>query len=117
MIGVSFALDDFGTGYSSLAYLRRFPVDLLKIDRAFVQGIESSAGDQELVEAIVRLGEAFGLGLVAEGIESEGQRAVLRRMGCTAGQGFLFSRPLPAEDVAALLAARGHVAPACVPAA
>jgi diguanylate cyclase (GGDEF)-like protein len=107
-LGVALALDDFGTGYSALGYLRRFPVDVLKIDRSFVTGIERSPDDRALVEAIVRLGETFGLGLVAEGIETEGQREALVTIGCGMGQGYLFSKPLPEADLTALLLAQAR---------
>jgi len=97
-LGVRLAVDDFGTGYSALGYLRRFPVGSLKIDRSFVDGLEDSADDRALVEAIVSLGRTFGLGLVAEGIETEGQREALLRLGCNQGQGFLYSPGLPADE-------------------
>ena len=105
-LGVSLALDDFGTGYSALAYLRRFPVNELKIDRSFIGGIDRSGDDHALVEAIVRLAQTFGLGLIAEGIETEGQREALLRLGCVEGQGYLFSRPIPAGEMDILLAAQ-----------
>lgn len=95
--GAQVAVDDFGTGYSSLRYLRRLPVDALKIDRSFVTGIESQAGDAELCAAIVSMGRALGLRVVAEGVETEGQRERLRAWGCDELQGFLFARPAPSE--------------------
>jgi len=97
-IGVRLAVDDFGTGYSALGYLRRFPVSTLKIDRSFVAGLGISPDDHALVEAIIRLGETFDLDLVAEGVETEAQLSELQRLGCHAGQGYLFSRPLTVED-------------------
>jgi len=100
-LGVLLAVDDFGTGYSSLDYLRRFPIDMLKIDKAFVDDLVT--GDSTLAQAIIDLGESFGLQVVAEGIEHEGQRRRLIELGCRLGQGFCFARPMPAEDVAALL--------------
>jgi diguanylate cyclase (GGDEF)-like protein/PAS domain S-box-containing protein len=104
-IGVKVAVDDFGTGYSSLSYLSRFPVDILKIDRSFVQNIGGDdPGSAELVTTIVRLGESLRLETVAEGIETDQQRDLLRDLGCTYGQGFLFARPMAAEDLDALLA-------------
>ena len=103
-LGVWIALDDFGTGYSALGYLRRFPVDVLKIDRSFVGGVDRSADDRALVEAIVRLGQAFGLGLVAEGVETEGQREALLALGCRSAQGYLFSRPVAVAELTSLLA-------------
>ncbi len=102
-LGVGLALDDFGTGYSSLAYLRRFPVNTLKIDRSFVSGVDRSADDRALVAAIVRLAESFQLNVVAEGIETAQQRDAVHALGCERGQGFLFSRPVPGPEFTALL--------------
>src|SRR6185436_755212 len=105
MIGVSLALDDFGTGYSSLAYLHRFPIDILKIDRSFVErlvrereGIEG-VDAVALARAILSLAEALGLDTVAEGIEVDAQRETLLRLGCHTGQGYCFARPLPIDEV------------------
>jgi EAL domain-containing protein (putative c-di-GMP-specific phosphodiesterase class I) len=103
-LGVRLAIDDFGTGYSSLSYLRTLPVDVLKIDRAFAESIDGGT-DQVLLEAIVQLGHSLGIEVVAEGIEREDQAATLRRMGCRRAQGFLFHRPVPGDQVPALLAA------------
>ncbi|HSW06582.1 bifunctional diguanylate cyclase/phosphodiesterase [Aquabacterium sp.] len=97
-MGVQIALDDFGTGYSSLSYLDRIPVDELKIDRSFIQGIRGDAGATPLVRAIVGLGKGMGLTVVAEGVESALQAEVLRDLGCDQGQGFHFARPMPAAD-------------------
>jgi diguanylate cyclase (GGDEF)-like protein len=108
-LGVRLAIDDFGTGYSSLGYLRRFPVSTLKIDRSIVQGLGQSPDDHALVEAIVRLGQTFDLDLVAEGVETEEQRDVLRRLGCQAGQGFLYSQAVPPADAEAYIAAHATV--------
>jgi diguanylate cyclase (GGDEF)-like protein/PAS domain S-box-containing protein len=105
--GTTIALDDFGTGFSSLAHLRHFPVDTLKIDQSFVAGIGDRADDRAIVEVVLRLGEALGLTTVAEGVETEAQAAFLRGRGCKLAQGYLFARPLPAEDVAAYLSGRG----------
>jgi diguanylate cyclase (GGDEF)-like protein/PAS domain S-box-containing protein len=102
-LGVRIAIDDFGTGYSSLNYLRRFPVDTLKIARAFVEEIGSSQEQDRLVEAILRLGSTMGLDTVAEGIELETQRDALRELKCSYGQGFLYSRPVPAAELDSLL--------------
>ena len=102
-LGVGIAVDDFGTGYAALGYLRRFPVSTLKIDRSFVSGVDSSADDHALVEAIIRLGETFGLNLVAEGIQTCGQRDALMALGCDQGQGFLYSRALPGAEAAAYI--------------
>jgi EAL domain-containing protein (putative c-di-GMP-specific phosphodiesterase class I) len=98
-LGVRIAIDDFGTGYSSLNYLRRFPVDTLKIAKPFVDQIGSDADQERLAEAILRLGATLGLDTVAEGIEDAGQAERLRRLRCRYGQGFFFSPPLPASDV------------------
>ena len=100
-LGVLLAVDDFGTGYSSLDYLRRFPIDMLKIDKAFVDDL--GAGDATLAQAIIDLGESFELQVVAEGVEHEFQRQRLLELGCTYGQGFHFSRPMPACELGALL--------------
>jgi diguanylate cyclase (GGDEF)-like protein len=103
--GVRVALDDFGVGYSSIGYLRRLPVDVLKIDRSFVSGIEAADhGSDNLLEAIVAMGQHLGLDVIPEGIEELDQLARLRAMGCEVGQGFLLSRPLPPGAVEALLA-------------
>jgi diguanylate cyclase (GGDEF)-like protein/PAS domain S-box-containing protein len=102
-LGVRLAVDDFGTGYSSLNYLRRLPVDVLKIDRSFVQGIGTEAELTSLTGAIVGIGRDLGLDTVAEGIEEVGQLEALRGMGCALGQGYLFARPLPPDELAALL--------------
>jgi diguanylate cyclase (GGDEF)-like protein len=99
-LGVTLAVDDFGTGYSSLGHLRRFPVSKVKIDRAFVSGIEGDADDAEIVRAVVAMSLAMRLDVVAEGIETEGQRGMLQQMGVQLGQGWLFGRPEPAEDCA-----------------
>lgn len=98
-LGVTIAIDDFGTGYSSLAYLRRFPVDKLKIDRTFVAGLAESARDHALVDAMISVALKLGLSIVAEGIESPEQAAILRAMGCPLGQGFWFGRPVPIPAV------------------
>lgn len=105
-LGVSIALDDFGTGYSSLSYLRRFPIDTLKIDRDFIREIEHKPEDAEIVGAIVAMAHTLGLRVVVEGIEKEEQLDIVVGRGCDVIQGFLFSRPLPADEVVELLA--GH---------
>ncbi len=103
-VGVRIAIDDFGTGYSSLAYLQQFPVDVIKIDRAFVMGMAESVEGQALVHALVQLGQALGLQTLAEGIEYEGQLEMLQDEECECGQGYLFARPLEAPEAGALLA-------------
>ena len=107
-LGVRLAIDDFGTGYSSLAYLRRFPVDTLKIDRSFVERISGPSEDAVLAHTIVQLGHSLGMSTVAEGIEQYSQLLALRRMGCALGQGYYFSRPVPAVEAGRLLT---HPAP------
>ena len=104
-IGVQLAIDDFGTGYSSLAYLRRFPVDHLKVDRSFVQGIGRSSEDSVIVKAVVDLGAALGLDVVAEGVETVEQLEELRRLGCESGQGYLWSPPIAADEVVGVVLA------------
>ena len=99
-MGVS--LDDFGTGYSSLSYLRRLPVDTLKIDRSFIQNIETDPEDAALTRGIVDLGKALGLRIVAEGVETEEQRALLAEWSCDEMQGFLFSPAVAADRAIAL---------------
>ncbi|MGK5682164.1 putative bifunctional diguanylate cyclase/phosphodiesterase [Actinoplanes sp. URMC 104] len=102
-LGVRLAIDDFGTGYSSLNYLKRLPVDILKIDRAFITQVATDAEDKALVDAVVSLGQALQLQTVAEGIETDDQWATLRRLGCDYGQGYLFGRPADAETIEHLL--------------
>ncbi len=102
-MGFTMSLDDFGTGYSSLAYLRRFPFEELKIDRAFVQDLDISAGEGTLIEAILGMAKALHLHVVAEGIESQDQLSKLLRLGCDTGQGFFLARPQPAESFESLL--------------
>jgi diguanylate cyclase (GGDEF)-like protein/PAS domain S-box-containing protein len=107
-IGVRLLLDDFGTGYSSLRYLQRFPLDGLKVDRAFVAGLgEAGDGDGAIVEAIVGMARALGMGVIPEGVETDGQLERLAAIGCDHAQGFLLSRPLPADGLEALLRGDG----------
>jgi diguanylate cyclase (GGDEF)-like protein/PAS domain S-box-containing protein len=100
--GVRFSVDDFGTGYSSLAYLKRFPLDQLKIDRSFVRDILVDACSGTIAQTIISLGRAMGLSVIAEGVETEEQRDLLARLGCDAFQGYLCSRPLPMGNFLAL---------------
>jgi diguanylate cyclase (GGDEF)-like protein/PAS domain S-box-containing protein len=96
-LGVKVAVDDFGVGYSSLAHLKRLPADCLKIDRSFVAGVVVDARDRAIIEAVVGLADALGIGVVAEGVETEAQRAELAQLGCRIGQGFLWSPALPPQ--------------------
>ena len=111
-LGVRLAIDDFGTGYSSLNYLRQFPVDIVKIDRSFIEGIASNAEQRALVAMIVDLGRALGLQPVAEGIERPDQLRELLAVGCGYGQGYLFSRAVDLAALEALLASDRALLPA-----
>lgn len=102
-LGVRLAIDDFGTGYSSLSYLKHFPVDALKIDRTFVEGLGSDAGDAAITAAIVEVAQRLGLSTVAEGIESADQAEWLSALGCDMGQGFHYARPMPGDELHDLL--------------
>jgi diguanylate cyclase (GGDEF)-like protein len=105
-IGVLLAIDDFGTGYSSLSYLQRLPLDVVKVDRMFVDGLGTDTGSDEIVSAVIGLAHALGLEVVAEGVETEEQLEVLRHLDCDFAQGFLFSRPVPASELRALFGLR-----------
>jgi EAL domain-containing protein (putative c-di-GMP-specific phosphodiesterase class I) len=99
-------VDDFGTGYSSFAYLRRFPFDILKIDKSFVDGVATEPTASALVDAMIRIGKTLRLETVAEGVEQAEQADQLRNMDCDIGQGYYFSRPLPRDAITALLRQR-----------
>ncbi|HZF68737.1 MAG TPA: EAL domain-containing protein, partial [Gemmatirosa sp.] len=115
--GVRIAIDDFGTGYSSLGYLQQLPLDVLKIDKRFVDGVARGSGPSVAIpRAVVALGDALGLRTVGEGVETAAQRDALHALGCRAGQGYLFARPLPLPDLATWLdaTARHAAAPGSV---
>lgn len=102
-LGVKIAIDDFGTGYSSLSYLRDFPLDLLKVDKSFIDAIDLGPEESALARAVIKLGRTLGLKVVAEGIEGEGQARKLQTLLCDFGQGYLFSKPVEAARIDALL--------------
>ncbi len=105
--GVRLLLDDFGTGFSSLSYLRELPVDTIKIDKSFVRGLEPTGRDAAIVEALIRMAHAVSMSAVAEGVETEVEREVLRGLGCDRVQGYLWSRPVPASQLASMLRGQG----------
>jgi EAL domain-containing protein (putative c-di-GMP-specific phosphodiesterase class I) len=102
-LGVRLAIDDFGTGYSSLSYLRRFPVDILKVDKSFIDEVAGNGEDSALAQAIIKLGHTLRLQTVAEGVEAPEQASQLRALQCELGQGYYFAQPLDTDEVAALL--------------
>jgi len=102
-LGAAISMDDFGTGYSSLSYLRSFPFDKIKIDRSFISELGKSGDGLAIVRGITNLGSNLGISTLAEGVETEEQRELLRKEGCTEMQGYLFSRPVPASEIAGLL--------------
>jgi two-component system CheB/CheR fusion protein len=108
-LGIQLSIDDFGTGYSSLAYLRRFALDELKIDRSFVADIGQSLDDRVIAQTIVAMAQTLGYTVVAEGIETEEQLGVLRDIGCHVGQGYLFAKPLTSDELVSRYCARGAV--------
>ncbi len=102
-LGVKVAIDDFGTKYSSLNYLKRFPIDILKIDRSFIIDMESDPYDRSIIEAVVKVAHALNLTVIAEGVESQGQVQILRELKCDEAQGYIYSKPLPANEIEMLL--------------
>jgi EAL domain-containing protein (putative c-di-GMP-specific phosphodiesterase class I) len=110
-LGISISMDDFGTGYSSLSYLNSFPIDVLKIDRSFVGRMTDGDQPLQIVRTIIELARVLGMDVVAEGIETSEQYQLLHQMGCRFGQGYLFARPMPAEQVNTLLRLPGRVLP------
>ena len=102
-LGIKIALDDFGTGYSSLAYLRTIPLTGIKIDRSFIKDLSTTAEAKVIIKSITEIAETLGMTTTAEGVETEAQLAIVRALGCRAAQGFLFSKPVPAEEVPGLL--------------
>jgi diguanylate cyclase (GGDEF)-like protein/PAS domain S-box-containing protein len=111
-LGVRIAIDDFGTGFSSLGQLRHFPIDMIKVDRSFVQGVEHDAKDAAIAANLVNLAHALGLVAIAEGIESKGQLESLRELGCDLAQGYLFARPAPPEQLGDMLTPNAEALPA-----
>jgi EAL domain-containing protein (putative c-di-GMP-specific phosphodiesterase class I) len=102
-LGVKLMLDDFGTGYSSLSYLKRFPVDVLKIDRTFVDGLGEEAEDSAIVKAVIGMAHTLELGVIAEGVETLAQAEALHALGCEKAQGYWFGRPRPTHETTPLL--------------
>ena len=109
--GLSLSLDDFGTGYSSLSYLRRFAIDVLKIDRSFIKDLDSNSDEAAITQAIISMAHTLRLKVIAEGVETKAQLKYLRSLGCDYGQGFLFSPPLPGQDMTRLLQDGRHLLP------
>jgi EAL domain-containing protein (putative c-di-GMP-specific phosphodiesterase class I) len=119
-LGLRLVLDDFGTGYSSLAYLRRFPIDGLKIDRRFIAAMDESAEDRTIVEAIVKMAAGLQIDVVAEGVETLQQAGSLMRLGCLHAQGFYYAKPMPAAEVTHVIDTklpRAHAGPPALAAA
>jgi EAL domain-containing protein (putative c-di-GMP-specific phosphodiesterase class I) len=110
-MGLHLAVDDFGTGYSSFSYLKHLPLDALKIDRSFIREIPTSPDDAAITTAIIAMAHALGLRVVGEGVETTAQRDILRDQGCDAMQGYLFSRPVAADQLAELLSRKPAAKP------
>ena len=108
-MGLRFAIDDFGTGYSSLTYLKRFPIDILKIDKVFIRDITTDADDAAIVSAIISMAHSLEIKTIAEGVETLEQLELLRERGCDFAQGFYFSAPLTSEEMEILLAKSGSL--------
>jgi EAL domain-containing protein (putative c-di-GMP-specific phosphodiesterase class I) len=102
-MGITVALDDFGTGYSSLSYLRSFPFDKIKIDQSFVRGLATNIESMSIIRAVTGLGHSLNIKTTAEGVETLDQLNMLREHGCTEAQGYLFSRPVPANELSMLM--------------
>ncbi|MBT8429689.1 MAG: EAL domain-containing protein, partial [Gammaproteobacteria bacterium] len=107
--GLRVALDDFGTGYSSLSYLKRFPIDVVKIDRSFIRDFPSHTHDTAIVSAVIAMAHSLGLQVVAEGVENDRQLQVLQNLQCDEIQGYLFSKPVSREQASALLASPADI--------
>jgi EAL domain-containing protein (putative c-di-GMP-specific phosphodiesterase class I) len=103
LLGIRFSIDDFGTGYSSLSYLKRLPINQLKIDRSFVQDIDTDQSDAIIAQTIIGMAHTLGFNVIAEGVETEAQRACLENQGCLTYQGYLFSKPIPLPDFEKLI--------------
>ena len=110
-LGINLSIDDFGTGYSSMAYLKRFPIHTLKIDRSFIQGISENVDDAAIVEATIALAHALNLTVIAEGVETLEQLQFLEARQCEAVQGYYFSRPVPADQIPPLLSENESTSP------
>ena len=113
--GHKISVDDFGTGYSSLAYLKRFPLDTLKIDQAFVRELALDSDDFVITKAIIDLGHSLGLKIIAEGIETEDQLQILRQLGCNLGQGYYIQKACTAEEILAAFASKAALGKAILP--
>jgi EAL domain-containing protein (putative c-di-GMP-specific phosphodiesterase class I) len=113
--GIRLAIDDFGTGYSSMSLMKQLPIDTIKIDRSFVRDLPSDCEDQAIAQAIICMGKALGMTVVAEGVETQAQESFLRNHACDEVQGYLFSRPVGADAMAELLRLEGVVAPPLQP--